>query len=172
MYRLIFVFWTISPLNCLAFLLSFFLIVFSCPFTLLRLLLVLFTLLLRLHDVVHKVVQVFIIHLFVSVVILCRLCLKLFALAFVTSTFLLAAPLPLPCYPVEVISHAIFGITSAHALSALRLSLMHLKLVAVMECLITGRSGPLSCRAHRLLVLLLSLQLLLFLHEFSTRVLV
>ena len=166
MCRLIFCFRPILTLN-LCLLLN----VFSCPFSLLRILLFLFTLLLRLHDVVHEVVEVFIIDLFVSVVILRRICLKLLALAFISSPFLLPTSLPLP-HAVKVISSTILGKAAAHTFSALSLPLMHLKLVAIIECLIAGERSPFTWSAHRLLVLLLPLQLLLLLHKLGARVLV
>jgi hypothetical protein len=146
---------------------------------LLGLLLVFFTLLLRLHNVVHKVVEVLIIHLLVGVVVLGRLCIKLLPCALVVSpagAFLLGSPRPLPRYAVKVVGDAVLGIAPTHAFSTRRLSLVDLKLVAVVKCLVAGGCCrclvAFPCGAHLLLVLLLTLQLLLLLHELCARVLV
>ena len=167
----------ILTLNWLTFHHWFFLDVVSSSLALLCLFLVFFTLLLRLHNVVHKVVEVLIIHLLICVVVLGRLCIELLPLALVPGAFLLSSsPLPLPRYPVKVIGDAVLGVASTHALSALRLSLVHLKLVAVVKCLVAGGCRrslvPFPGGAHLLLVLLLTLQLLLLLHKLRARVLV
>ena len=113
----------------------------------------------------------------IGVVVLGRLCIELFPLALVAGAFLLSSPLPLPRCSIKVVGDAILGVASTHAFSALRLSLVHLKLVAVVICLVAGgccRSlvVPFAGGAHLLLVLLLTLQLLLLLHELRARVLV
>lgn len=57
-------------------------------------------------------------------------------MAFVaTTTFLLAVPLPFE-YAVAVINDAILGVALTHAFAALILSLVHLKLVTVVEGLV------------------------------------
>lgn len=67
-------------------------------------LLILLAILLRLHDIIHEVIDVLIIHLFVGVVILSRLRL-MFArlLALVISTFLLNTALMCPTICIKVI---------------------------------------------------------------------
>ena len=152
---------------------------------------------LRLHDVVHQVVDVLIIHLLFRVVIdfLLRLALA-GLLALVVRSFLLSAALMHPICRVEVILRAILSqaATITLCIAPLHLPLMIFELYAVLENLFACRNvvirvsllasfsiGALSCvvAAHLLLLLgllslllLLALELLLLLHEVGARVLV
>ena len=153
------------------------------PLTLLGLLLVLLALLLRLHDVVHQVVDVLIIHLLVRVVKLRTLSLVLLRLPLICAPFLLCIALPLVPQKVVVRNLTIVCLAAAHALSVMHGSLMIRELVTIREsvlaCAIVGIAvgalvvSVLSIASHLLLiVLLLSLNLKLLGREVSLSVLV
>ena len=148
-----------------------------------------------LHDVVHQVIDVLIIHLLFRVVIDLLLHL-IFAclLALIIRAFLLNTTLMHPICRIKVIFRAILGQAATITLAApLHLPLMIFELYAVLEDLFACRHavigvrlcatfsiGALCClsTSHLLLLLslslllLLTLQLLLLLHEVGASVLV
>ena len=128
----------------------------------LRFLLVLFPILLRLHDVVHEVIDVLIIHLLVGVVIFGRL-LLIFSrlLTLFICTFLLDTSLVCPTIRIKVIFRAILSQAATITL-AIRLSLplMILELYAIIKVLLTSDTPTITALLIRLLLLLLLLLLL------------
>ena len=150
-------------------------------------LLVLFTsLLLRLHDVVHQIIDVLIIHLLVGVVKLSTLLAGLtilLRLPLVRRSFLLRAPLPLGPQKLVVRYLTMVGLAPTHAFSIVHRTLMIRKLVAIRKR-VFARTIVCSVRtlivavlrivAHLLLVirLLLTFQLLLFRREVRPSVLI